>query len=172
MLTNEYLRDNTTANCVEFMRLAAMSFESRLNNIIKANTYLNENKPFKLGQVVMVKDYFRENGEIVYVWKPGIVISHGIPDGHDDYYRIYFDVKKSFKAVRDEADIRVLTEEEEIPEDLKEYTFRWAVGNFMGIVRTIQTFKSINEILDEDSILTIVEATSRPIECLEGDYES
>lgn len=172
MLTNEYLRHNTTANCVEYMRLAAMNFELRLNSIIKANTYLNENKPFKLGQVVMVKDYTYNGGDLVYSWKPGIIISHGIPDGHGDYYRVYFSEKHSFSAVSKDDDIRLLTEEEPIPEDFKEYTFQYSVGDFMGVVRTIQTFKSVNDVLDEDSILTIAETTSRPIARLEGDYES
>ncbi len=142
MITEEQLRENRNADRLAFCKLAGNEFDDRLNHMVKVNEFLKD-KPFKLGQVVVCKvvDYIdQDKKEAVYKEQVGIVIRHGIPDDHGDYYRIHFDDKDDFSATREDS-IRALREDEEIPEGFEHYDVRWRVGDYTGLITTLKCFK-------------------------------
>lgn len=141
MFTVEQLRNNSAENREAYLELAKQEFDERVDHMVKVKEYL-DGKPFKLGQVVMCRQskWFSKIERYMDVWKMGIVIRHGIPDGDGDYYRIHFNEKDDFSAI-DECDIRVLQEDEEIQPHLKEYVVKWNLCLRPGKLLTIKTFK-------------------------------
>lgn len=141
MFTENQLRMGLTDNLLAYKQLAENEFNDRVEHMVKVNEYLT-NKPFKLGQVVVVKCFERitPEREYKYVDKFGIVIRHGIPDGHGDYYRIHFDEKDKFSA-ENEDKIRALRDDEDIPEHLSTYVVHWCAGDYTGVIMSFKTFK-------------------------------
>lgn len=141
MLTNDQLVVETNKHKEQYLRMATKEYDCRISRLLNTNDFL-ETKKFKLGQAVVVSCFEKAEGEADYKWvdRIGVVCGHGIPDGHDDYYRIHFTEKDDFSAEREEK-IRALNDNEEIPEHLKTHTWHWSVGSYVSPIGTIATFK-------------------------------
>lgn len=146
MLNEKDLCNGLESNLNNFKVLAEKEFNARVEHMIKVNEFLLTKK-FKLGQVVAVKCMVRNDEDnLVYVEKYGIVIRHSVPDGDysghtgTDYYRVHFDEKDSFNA-KDESKIRALRDDEEIPPHFKSYDVNWCIGDYVGLIMTLKTFK-------------------------------
>lgn len=128
-------------NCSTYMAYAEKEFNDRVNNLQKTSEFLS-GKKFKLGQVV----YVEGTTPIGYLLGEesnsfGIIVGHGLKEGHDgDYYRVHFNDEKGFSGVNENM-IRELSDDEEIPTSLKNYTFYWSVGKYSSPVASIETFK-------------------------------